>query len=130
MVTTDHYRAADDPRSDRIIEGRGYHYPAGGVGIKDTRLGSNHQAVSSRLADPVNIVRHLLTDIFGRLFHEALKGGSSHGVTLLQIGRVTGTANPAERAEAVVEADGSHDILDIRRVTEPSPAVAYVGAGT
>ena len=105
--------------SDGVVERRGDFCTAMGVGVQDARLRTHDQLVGLGLANPAQVVLHLLLDVFRSFAHQALQHLRRDGVRGVEVGRIAAATHPAERPKAVVKAHGPHDVLDVRRVTEP-----------
>ena len=110
MVSSHHDRT-DLSFADHFIELEGDAGSAFGILIQDSGLGSHHQLVFLRIADPYPVVSVLCSPIRIDPVHGCLVGG-------LQIFRLAGEAYPAERAVAVVEEHRSHDVFHIGRPDE------------
>ena len=79
--------------------------------------------------DPGDVVAHLLGNLGGRMFADLSQHVHSDVVGDIEVLRLAGSADPAERAEAVVEAHRSHNVLNVRGIAETAVLLEDVGTG-
>ena len=97
------------------------------VGIEDARLRTDDQPVAAGLADPVDVVVELPGDLGRRRGADLLQYFGGEAVGKLEVFGAARSADPAERAEAVVEEHRPHDVLHIGGITETA-ALAHHGS--
>ena len=129
MVASEHHRSLESAIPHGLVEGQCDLRPSLSIGIEDTRLRTHHQVVAPSLADPVDVIIKLSDDILSGGEADSLQSLCSQTVCQGQVIGVAGGAHPPERPESIVEEEGSHDVLDIRRIAEPSVGQEDVGPG-
>ena len=129
MVAADDHRSGQPAVFDCLIECSGNLGAAFGVRIQDTGLRAHHQMVFFGSLDPGDVVFHLLGNLLRSSLADLAKHIHGQVVGDLQVLGFSGSAHPAERAESVVEAHGSHDILHVGRIAERAVLFHDVGSG-
>ena len=118
MVAAKHDRSGDLTLADGLVEGQGNLGPALAVGVEDAGLRTDHQMVPAGFLYPMNIVVQLSLNLFRSRFQFLFKNIHGYLVGLGEVFRPLAHADPAERAETVVEVERPHNVLDVRRITE------------
>ena len=130
MVSAQYDRFAYLATFDCFVESKRNLGSALAVSIQYASLRAHYELILSCLANPVDVVSHLSLYLFRSISFDFFHHLSSDAVGSLKVFRVTRSTNPAERTETVVEEHRSHNILNIRRITELAIRQHDVSAGT
>ena len=88
------------------------------VGIQDSRLRTHNKLVFFSFLYPMQVILKLPFYIIRSIFEHLLQNLCRQTVGHSQVVRITRRAHPPERPETVIEKQRTHNILNIRRITE------------
>ena len=128
MVAAKHDRSGDLTLADGFVEGERDLGPALAVCVKDARLRTNHQIVPAGFLYPMNIVVQLSLNLLRSRLKFLFKNIHGYLVGLGEVFRPLAHADPAERAETVVEVERPHDVLHVGRIAERAVGLENVGS--
>merc|ERR1719210_2333407 len=103
VVSAQHYRAAKAAIPNSVVESACDLDAPLSISIQDSRLRADYQLVLLCSPDPLNVVCHLLLDLWGRTTALLLQAPACDVICAFQIDGVSATAYPAEGAKAIVE---------------------------
>ncbi len=119
MVVAAHHHRSDLTLAYHAVELAGNFCTALGVGVEDTCLGADHQRVGLGVTDPLPVVSVLAASV-------GVDAAHRRDIGLAEIFRLTRQTHPTEGSVAIVEAHGTHDVLDVRGPDEALGGVVAV----
>ena len=131
VVAAQHNGCFELAAADSVVEGQGNIRATFSIGIEDAGLRAHHQVVRSSFANPMQVVFQLSTNVVGHMTAHLVEHFGSKAVGGGKVVGIARGANPAERAEAIVEEQRTHDVLHIRRIAIAlASLLEHIGSST